>query len=91
VDQQTALLMEYYDKSSSPSNIAFSTATVVANPGIFGAAYFLSAGSGSRLIVDPRQPLTFTNIDVKKCPVAQSPASTGAGHCSSSFGKGGAR
>ena len=69
VDQQTALLMEYYDKSSSPSNIAFSTATVVANPGIFGAAYFLSAGSGSRLIVDPRQPLTFTNIDVKKCPV----------------------
>lgn len=69
VDQQTALLMEYYDKSSSPSKRAFATVTIIANPGILGAAYFLSAGAGGSLIVDPRQPLTFTHVDVQKCPV----------------------
>lgn len=71
VDQETALLMEYYDKSSSRSSSAFSTATVIANPGIFGAAYFLSAGAGSNLLVNPGQPLTFTNVDVRKCPVTR--------------------
>lgn len=64
VDQETALLMEYDDKKPS----SYRTWTV-ANPDVPGAAYILSAGQGSQLVAVPGQPLTFTNVQVKKLPV----------------------
>lgn len=68
VDQETALLFEYNDKSPS-----ISTVTTIANPDVAGSGYVLSAGSGSSLVAEPGRPLTFTNVQVRKLPAGAAP------------------
>lgn len=68
VDQETALLMEYSEQPAASSGMIFSTIKVIANPEINGAGYYLSPTTASRLTVTPGQPLTFTNVEVRKIP-----------------------
>ncbi|WP_153108747.1 cyanophycinase [Propionivibrio limicola] len=68
VDQETALLMEYDDKTVSSAAAPKYSYKSIVNPGVSGAAYVLSVGSGSQLVVSPGQPLTFTNVKVQKIP-----------------------
>jgi len=68
VDQETAFLMEQGDKTSPPSNVTNYSYKTIVNTGVSGAAYVLSVDSGSQLSVEPGQPLTFTNVKVRKIP-----------------------
>ena len=71
VDQETALLMEYDgDATQASQALASSKVRAVSNPGINGAGYVLSVGTGSKLILVPGQPLTFSNIEVHKIPAS---------------------
>lgn len=75
VDQETALVMEYVPPTTGNSSKITYTMEVMANPGVNGAAYLLSAGSGSTLTVPQAGALTFTNINVQKISVDGSSSS----------------
>lgn len=68
VDQETAFLMEQSDKTASPSAARNYSYRTIANTGVSGAAYVLSVDPNSQLSVRLGQPLTFTNVKVRKIP-----------------------
>src|SRR5574343_400798 len=75
VDQETALVMEYVPSSTGNSSKITYTMEVMANPGVNGAAYLLSAGSGSTLTVPQSRALKINNINVQKISVDGSSSS----------------
>jgi hypothetical protein len=68
VDQETAFLMEQSDKAASSSSARNYSYKTIVNTGISGAAYVLSVDQNSRMSVELGQPLTFTNVKVRKIP-----------------------
>lgn len=66
VDQETALLMEYMPSTNGSSGKIVVNMTVMANPGVLGAAYLLTPGNGGTLSVPQSGSLSFTNINVQK-------------------------
>jgi cyanophycinase-like exopeptidase len=68
VDQETAFLMEQSDKAALSSSARSYSYKTIVNTGISGAAYVLSVDQNSRMSVELGQPLTFTNVKVRKIP-----------------------
>ncbi|WP_177171043.1 cyanophycinase [Nitrosospira multiformis] len=66
IDEETALLMENNgntDPSSPGTNYSYK---VITNTGVSGSAYILSPDLQSQLNLEPDQPLSFTNVKVRK-------------------------
>jgi cyanophycinase-like exopeptidase len=61
VDEQTALAMTY-----DPAGAGSSSVTVLANPGIAGAAYLLSAANNADVVISPGTPVTLSTVNVEK-------------------------
>jgi cyanophycinase len=70
VDEETALLMENDDNTDPSSQGDNYSYKVIANTGVSGSVYILNADSQSQLNLEPDQPLTFTNVKVRKIEAA---------------------
>ncbi|SFU48557.1 hypothetical protein, partial [Nitrosospira multiformis] len=70
VDEETALLMEIDDNTDPSSPGANFSYKVITNTGVSGSAYILSTDSQSQLNLEPDQPLSFTNVRVRKIETA---------------------
>lgn len=66
IDEETALLMEIDDNMNSSSRASNYSYKVITNRGASGSVYVLSTDLQSQLNLEPDQPLSFTNVKVKK-------------------------
>lgn len=70
VDEETALLMEIDDNTDPSSPGTNFSYKVITNTGVSGSVYILSTDSQSQLNLEPDQPLSFTNVKVRKIETA---------------------
>ncbi|MCC2681745.1 MAG: Cyanophycinase and related exopeptidase-like protein [Nitrosospira multiformis] len=66
IDEETALLMENDDNTDPSSPGTNYSYKVITNTGVSGSVYILSPDLQSQLNLEPDQPLSFTNVKVRK-------------------------